>query len=306
MARFKYLYRFETEKGEEFFAKGASAEPVIGASVNAYPTFEDLLGDKNVTQATLAKLLPPIPQTNLPIYCVGLNYKSHAKEASVCNQTTTIIMFDLLIKVKQLNVPFNPPLWTKPAASLSAPNESIPISRFCASHLPDYEGELVFVTARDCLNVEPEDASSYILGYTIGNDISCRFFQLPEQSGGQFFYAKAFDKFAPIGPVLVSPYIFNEAKETASLVTRVNGEVKQNTAIHTDMIFSPEQILSWMSQSTTVPAYTVVMTGTPAGVGVFQKPRQLLNNGDVVEIEITALGKLKNEIVFKEGQDSIL
>ncbi|KAJ6037211.1 hypothetical protein N7540_001490 [Penicillium herquei] len=287
MATFEYLYRFETEKGDRFFAKGLSTDPVIGASVNAFPTIEDLLGDQNVTQEKVKKLLPPIPQTNLPIYCVGLNYKSHAKEAS-------------------LRVPFNPPLWTKPAASLSAPNESIPISRFCASHLPDYEGELVFVTARDCLNITPEEASSYILGYTIGNDISCRFFQLPEQSGGQFFYAKAFDKFAPIGPVLVSPHIFNKTKETASLITRVNGGVRQNTAIQTDMIFSPEQILSWMSQSTTIPAYTVVMTGTPAGVGVFQKPRQLLKDGDVMEVEITSLGKLKNKVVFEDGQDSIL
>ncbi|KAJ5629926.1 hypothetical protein N7528_003583 [Penicillium herquei] len=260
MATFECLYRFETEKGDEFFAKGDSTEPIIGASVNAFPAFEDLLGDRNVTQE----------------------------------------------KIKKLRVPFNPPLWTKPAASLSAPNETIPISRFCASHLPDYEGELVFVTARDCLNVTPEEASSYILGYTIGNDISCRFFQLPEQSGGQFFYAKAFDKFAPVGPVLVSPHIFNKIKGTASLVTRVNGQVRQDTAIQTDMIFSPEQVLSWMSQSTTIPAYTVVMTGTPAGVGVFQKPRQLLKNGDVMEVEVTGLGRLKNKVVFEEGQDSIL
>ncbi|EAU38015.1 predicted protein [Aspergillus terreus NIH2624] len=207
---------------------------------------------------------------------------------------------------KQLNVPSNPPVWTKPAASLAAPNETIPVSRFCASHLPDYEGELVFVTARECRDITPEEASSYILGYTVGNDLSCRFFQLPEQSGGQFFYAKAFDKFAPIGPVLASPHIFHKAKATASLVTRVNGEVRQNTVIQNDMICSPERVLSWMSQSTTIPAYTVVMTGTPAGVGVFQKPRQLLNNGDEIEIEVTGLGKLKNKVVFEEGQDSIL
>ncbi|KAL2855329.1 hypothetical protein BJY01DRAFT_257056 [Aspergillus pseudoustus] len=287
MATFEYLYRFNTEKGEEFFAKCETTEPIIGASVNAYSTFEDLLGNENATEAIVATLLPPIPQTNLPIYCVGLNYKSHAKEA-------------------KLNVPSHPPLWTKPAASLSAPNETIPVSRFCASHLPDYEGELVFVTSHKCRNITPEEASSYILGYTIGNDLSCRFFQLPEQSGGQFFYAKAFDKFAPIGPVLANPHIYHKANATASLVTRVNGEAKQNTVIREDMVFSPEQVLSWMSQSTTIPAYTVVMTGTPAGVGIFQKPRQLLKDGDVVEVEITGLGKLTNKVVFNEGQDSIL
>lgn len=108
---------------------------------------------------------------------------------------------------------------------------------------------MVFVTSRECRNITPDEASEYILGYTIGNDLSCRFFQLPEQSGGQFFYAKAFDKFAPIGPVLVSPSVFAKQRSSATLVTRVNGQVKQNTAIEKDMIFSPETVLSWMSQS---------------------------------------------------------
>ncbi|PLB36083.1 fumarylacetoacetate hydrolase family protein [Aspergillus candidus] len=143
------------------------------------------------------------------------------------------------------------------------------MSRFCASHLPDWEGELVFVTSRDCRDITPEEASEFILGYTIGNDLSCRFFQLPEQSGGQFFYAKAFDKFAPIGPVLASPRTFLKQRLFASLVTRVNGEVKQDTVIEKDMIFPPERVLSWMSKSTTIPAYTAVMTGTPAGLKTY-------------------------------------
>ncbi|KAJ5279032.1 hypothetical protein N7478_004404 [Penicillium angulare] len=224
---------------------------------------------------------------NLPIYCVGLNYKSHAKEAN-------------------LNVPANPPLWTKPAASLSAPNEPISVSRFCASHLPDWEGELAFVTSRDCRDVSPEEAAPYILGYTIGNDLTCRFFQLPEQAAGQFFFAKAFDKFAPIGPVLTSPDIFNKGRANATLTTRINGKVKQDAIIQQEMIFNPEQVLSWMSQSTTIPAHTVVMTGTPAGVGAFRKPREFLNDGDMIEIEISGLGVLRNQIKFEDGQDSIM
>ncbi|KAJ5535561.1 hypothetical protein N7513_008747 [Penicillium frequentans] len=287
MNSFQYLCRFQTENGEDFFAKCASFEPTVGSSVDAYPTHEDLVKGQNVTTATIAKLLPPLPQTRSSIYCVGLNYKSHAKEAS-------------------LNIPANPPLWTKPPAALASPNEIIPISRFCASHLPDWEGELVFVTSRECRDITPDQATEYILGYTIGNDLSCRFFQLPEQSGGQFFYAKAFDKFAPVGPVLVSPSVFAKERASATLVTRVNGKVKQDTVIEKDMIYAPERILSWMSQSTTIPAYTVVMTGTPAGVGVFQKPRQLLKDGDQVEVEISGLGALKNVVRFEEGQDSFM
>ncbi|KAJ5591708.1 uncharacterized protein N7459_002077 [Penicillium hispanicum] len=287
MSYFQYLCRFQTESGEDFFAKCASVKPTIGSSVDAYPTHEDLVNGRNATTATIAKLLSPLPQTRSSIYCVGLNYRSHAKEAS-------------------LNVPANPPVWTKPPAALASPNETILISRFCASHLPDWEGELVFVTSRECRDITPEQASEYILGYTIGNDLSCRFFQLPEQSGGQFFYAKAFDKFAPVGPVLVSPSVFAKERATATLVTRVNGKVKQDTVIEKDMIYSPERVLSWMSQSTTIPAYTVVMTGTPAGVGIFQKPRQLLKDGDQVEVEISGLGTLKNVVRFEEGQDSIM
>lgn len=82
----------------------------------------------------------------------------------------------------------------------------------------------------------------------MGNDLSCRFFQLPAQNGGQFYYAKAFDKFAPIGPALVSPELFNSGDKT-TLTTRVNGKVTQNVEIQKDRIFSPAQVLSFMSQS---------------------------------------------------------
>ncbi|KAJ5307067.1 hypothetical protein PENANT_c003G03990 [Penicillium antarcticum] len=286
MVVIKNLIAFEDEAGNRFFSNVESLETARGTSVKAFASFDDLTKDENGKNATVAKLLPPLPDINLPIYCVGLNYGSHAKEA-------------------KLNVPANPPVWTKPSAALASPGSSIPMSRFCASHLPDWEGELVFVTSREVRDVSPETASSCILGYTIGNDISCRFFQLPEQSGGQFFYAKAFDKFAPIGPVLVSPASFENMK-SARLITRINGEVKQNTVIEEDMIFNPARVLSWMSQSTTIPAYTAVMTGTPSGVGAFQTPRQFLKNGDVVEIEICGIGILRNDILFEDGQDSMM
>jgi hypothetical protein len=110
------------------------------------------------------------------------------------------------------------------------------------------QGELVFITSKECSDITPEQADSYILGYTIGNDLSCRKFQLTQENGGQFYYAKAFDKFAPIGPVLVSPTIYNKVKDP-HLTTRVNGQVMQNVDINKDMVFTPQQILSFMSQS---------------------------------------------------------
>ena len=99
--------------------------------------------------------------------------------------------------------------------------------------------------------MSPAEAKNHILGYTVGNDLSCRMFQLPKNSGGQFFFAKAFDKFAPIGPTLISPELF--AKGEFKVVTRVNGEVRQTADFGKDMIFSPENVLSHMSQGRIVP-----------------------------------------------------
>lgn len=111
---------------------------------------------------------------------------------------------------------------------------------------------MVFVTSKECRDISPSEAKDYILGYTVGNDLSCRLFQLPDNSGGQFFFAKAFDKFAPIGPTLVSPEVYARNPQQR-LVTKVNGEVRQNFDLAEDMIFSPERILSHMSQGTNTP-----------------------------------------------------
>ncbi|PPJ59949.1 hypothetical protein CBER1_09899 [Cercospora berteroae] len=201
-------------------------------------------------------------------------------------------------KHTKLTVPKYPPLWTKPAASLADSDEAIPVNEFCATSLLDFEGELVFITSRECKNITPAEADSYILGYTVGNDLSCRFFQLPNNSGGQFYYAKAFDKFAPIGPILVSAEAYAETAAGRRLRTKVNGKVVQDVEIASDMIFTPAQVLSHLSQGTIIPAGTAVMTGTAAGVGAFQSPKSFLGNGDVVEVSVDGLGSLRNTIEF--------
>jgi 2-keto-4-pentenoate hydratase/2-oxohepta-3-ene-1,7-dioic acid hydratase in catechol pathway len=157
------------------------------------------------------------------------------------------------------------------------------------------QGELVFVTSKECKDVTESQAKDYILGYTIGNDLTCRMFQLPGNMSGQFFFAKAFDHFAPIGPVLISPKLFESVKRNG-LTLKVNGEVRQKADLHNDMIFSPERILSHMSQGTTIPAGTAVMTGTCEGVGAFRKPKVFLQQGDVVEVSMPLAGTLRNTI----------
>lgn len=280
MGAFKKLIRFKSENGKAYFADledHTSAVPASGSQITAYESFQDLQSKSNSDKVVIKELLAPLPRDDLPIYCVGLNYKSHATEAS-------------------LQVSQAPPLWTKPAATLAAPGQDIVMNKYCAASFPDYEAELVFVTSRTCKDVTEAEAADAILGYTIGNDLSCRLFQLPDRSGGQFFYAKAFDHFAPIGPALVARDAF--PFDAARMTLTVNGARRQEAGFGEDMVFAPAKILSFMSQGTTIPAFTAVMTGTPAGVGAFMKPKTFLNDGDVVEISIPGIGELKNRIVF--------
>ncbi len=160
----------------------------------------------------------------------------------------------------------------------------------------DYEGELVVVIGKDAKNVTEEDASSYILGYAAGNDVSARNFQLPDVSGGQFCYAKSFDGFAPIGPAIVSPAEF-ESPIGRRITTTVNGLLKQDSNT-SDMIFNVNQIISHLSRGTTLRRGTVIMTGTPSGVGYFRK--EFLQDGDMVEVEIYGVGKIQNQVSFSD------
>ena len=188
-------------------------------------------------------------------------------------------------------MPTYPPVFTKPADALAGPFEPIEIHPD-AQPLLDYEGELTVVIGRDAKNVSEESALDYVLGYTAGNDVSARNFQLPEASGGQFCYAKSFDKFAPIGHTIVSAASIPDP-QALNLITRVNGEVKQETST-CDMIWGVRQIISHLSRGTTLRKGTVIMTGTPSGVGFFRK--EFLKNGDIVEVELEGLTKVRNEM----------
>ena len=186
-------------------------------------------------------------------------------------------------------MPTYPPVFTKPADALAGPFETIEIHPD-AQPLLDYEGELTVIIGRDAKNVSEKSALDYLLGYTVGNDVSARNFQLPEASGGQFCYAKSFDKFAPIGHTIVSADSIPDP-QALILITRVNGEVKQETST-SDMIWGVRQIISHLSRGTTLRKGTVIMTGTPSGVGFFRK--EFLKNGDIVEVELEGLAKVRN------------
>lgn len=163
----------------------------------------------------------------------------------------------------------------------------------------DYEGELTVVIGKDAKNVSEADALTHVFGYTVGNDVSARNFQLPDTSGGQYCYAKSFDGFAPIGPVIVSPTLIEDPQQL-TLTTKVNGEIRQKTET-SDMIFTVAKIISHLSRGTTLRKGTMIQTGTPSGVGLFIEPRGagFLKNGDVVEVSVSGIGAIRNKMVFE-------
>lgn len=196
----------------------------------------------------------------------------------------------------QLRVPPYPVVFTKPADALAGPLDDVPIHPDAQGML-DYEGELTVVIGKDAKNVSEADALQYVLGYTVGNDVSARNFQLPDTSGGQFCYAKSFDGFAPVGPCVVAPSLIPDPQKLR-LVTRVNGQVRQETET-SDMIFSVARIIAHLSRGTTLRKGTIIQTGTPSGVGLFMEPKAFLKDGDVVEVTIDGVGAIRNKMVFE-------
>jgi 2-keto-4-pentenoate hydratase/2-oxohepta-3-ene-1,7-dioic acid hydratase in catechol pathway len=158
---------------------------------------------------------------------------------------------------------------------------------------------LAIVIGKTGKDIPKSDALSYIAGYCAANDVSARGWQRdPKKAGGvpQWCFSKGFDKFAPLSPMLVSPSIVGNASDL-QLRTLVNGEERQNTSTG-DLLFGVEDIVSFISQGTTIEAGTIVLTGTPSGVAMGMKEPKYLNDGDVVEVSITKLGAVKNKMVF--------
>jgi len=277
MAPWTHLTRFTAaEDDSAYYATSDSALPQVGEKVASFKSITSLEIENITTDLkTIKEILAPA-EPGLPIVCIGLNYTNHATEAN-------------------LTVPQKPPMWYKPSDSLANPG-IIPVPKVAQDHFFDYEGEFTIVTSKAAKDISVEDAPSYILGYTIGNDLTARFFQGPALGGGQFSYAKSFDKFAPLGPALINPVAFGEhAKNT--IKTSVNGKVVQDSPL--DLIWGPAELVSFLSQGRTLPAGTAIMTGTPAGVGYFQEPKYSLKDGDVVEVSVSGIGTLSNTVKFE-------
>jgi len=157
----------------------------------------------------------------------------------------------------------------------------------------DYECELAIVMGKACKNATEQNALNYVLGYTCSNDVSARKWQM-NRGGGQWNYGKSFDTFCPLGPVITSSSVITDPNNL-KISTTLNGKVLQSSNT-SDMIFSIKKIIEFLSKSTTILPGTVILTGTPEGVGFARKPPIFLSHGDKVTIEIEHIGKLTNPV----------
>ena len=222
--------------------------------------------------ATVKKLLAPVQPT--AVLCIGLNYRKHAEEGEAA-------------------IPEHPVLFMKMPSTVQNPGDPILLPTKLKSDAVDYECELAVVIGTDCKNVSKADALDYVLGYTCANDVSARDWQ-KGGGGGQWCRGKTFDTFCPLGPVLVtSDEIPNP--NALGIKTILNGEVMQNWNTE-DMIFDVPALIEFLSGSTRLAAGTVILTGTPHGVGFARTPPVLLKTGDEVTIEIDGIGQLTNPV----------
>ena len=208
------------------------------------------------------KVLAPVGSPRL--IGVGLNYLAHAEEGGK-------------------EPPDQPMLFMLPATAILDPEEPVIYPR--QGQNVHYEGELSVIIGKKARRVSEADALDCVLGYTCGNDVSERVIQANEMANGCLLIGKGFDTFKPLGP-----YIATGLDSTnLELTTRLNGEVKQHTNTD-DLIFSVAQLIAYISEAVTLLPGDVIMTGTPSGVGPVQP-------GDVVEIEISGIGVLRNPVV---------
>jgi 2-keto-4-pentenoate hydratase/2-oxohepta-3-ene-1,7-dioic acid hydratase in catechol pathway len=234
----------------------------------------DIFGTYSATEqpADVAKLLAPIVPSG--ILCIGLNYRRHAAETNA-------------------KIPERPILFFKGNNTLQNPGDPILIPSFLASHEVDYECELAIVIGRACKNVRRDHALDYVLGYTCANDVSARDWQI-KWGGSQWCRGKTFDTFAPMGPCLVTSDAVSNPN-ALPIRTLLNGETVQESNT-SDMIFDVPAIIEFLSGSTTLLPGTVILTGTPQGVGMARKPPRWLAPGDEVTIEIEGIGRLTNPV----------
>jgi len=284
------LTRFVDADGRTQFGRDRGDGTAELLAPGSAPDPKTLTGDV----AEITRRLAPVVPSN--IFCIGLNYREHAEETGAA-------------------IPERPVVFMKPTTTLCDPGGAVvvPTAKLRAGDGPDLDSEaelaVVMGVNRDgqfAKDVSEGEALDYVLGYTCGNDVSARRWQ-KHGGGGQWVRGKGFDTFCPLGPVLVTPAPGpapgNEDDQDViadpqdlKITGMLNDRVMQSS--HTsDMIFSVAEIISFLSRDTTLRPGTVILTGTPPGVGFVREPAVWVLPGDEVSVEIEKIGELRNPVV---------
>jgi len=242
----------------------------------------DIFQDFHVTpeRAKIKHFLPPVQPSN--ILALGLNYRRHAEET-------------------EMDIPEYPILFMKATGSAIGHREPILLPAAGPGKV-DYEAELAVVIGRSAKNLKASEAMACVLGYTCANDVSARDWQLEKQKG-QWIRGKSFDTFCPLGPWLVTK---DEIADPDRLHIRA---LLNETSILQDsntsnMIHNIAAIISFLSQSMTLLPGTVILTGTPEGVGFTRQPPLFLKAGDQIAVEIEGIGRLSNPVIREQPPSS--
>ena len=226
--------------------------------------------------ADVAKLLAPLEPRD--IICIGLNYRRHAEEGNS-------------------PIPEFPVVFMKNCGAVQNPDDPIVLPRRLASQAVDYECELGVVIGKTCHNVSKSEALNYVLGYTCANDVSARDWQ-KDFGGTQWCRGKTFATFCPTGPAIVTTDEIPNAN-SLGIRTVLNGEIMQDWNTN-DMIFDVPTLIEFLSGSTRLLPGTLILTGTPHGVGAARNPPVFLKHGDTVTVTIDRIGSLTNPVIDEQ------
>ncbi|KAJ5290742.1 uncharacterized protein N7443_010995 [Penicillium atrosanguineum] len=279
----KRLIRFEAIdgrilRGEPLLPKNKEID--LGSKVLVGDDIYDVTGKTKLSAETalVKKILSPLAQSDVPILrCVGLNYAKHIKESGRKPPTFPFIFF-------------------KPTTTIQDHGEPVVNPKIAQNDQADYEGELCIVIGKDAKDVPVEEALNYVAAYTAGNDVSSRKLQRDPAYAGvvpQWGFFKGFNTFAPVGPVLVAASEIADPSQL-QLKTIIDGEVRQEEGV-SDLLFDCKYLISYLSQGTTLQKGSVIMTGTPGGVGIGLTPPKYLVPGTQMDVFISKIGTLRKQ-----------
>jgi 2-keto-4-pentenoate hydratase/2-oxohepta-3-ene-1,7-dioic acid hydratase in catechol pathway len=218
------------------------------------------------------RLLAPVDRPS-KVICIGINYVPHMEETN-------------------FERPGEPVVFAKLVSAITGPTDPIVLPK-AAPRRVDYEAELVVVVGVGGRDIDTARAMEHVAGFTVGNDVSARDWQL-KKPGGQWLLGKSFDTFLPLGPWIASPDEIADVARTHVRCT-VNGEVLQDDVLG-NLIFDIPTLVAYVSQVATLEPGDLIMTGTPGGVGQSRTPPRWLADGDVVETSVDGIGSITNPV----------